>query len=34
MLSDIFCRPRSLFRRNTVDAELDDKLRVHFELQA
>ena len=33
MLSDIFFRLRSLFRRNTVEAELDDELRFHFEQQ-
>jgi predicted permease len=33
MLSEIFFRLRSLFRRNTVEAELDDELRFHFERQ-
>jgi predicted permease len=33
MLSDIVFRLRSLFRRNTVEAELDDELRFHFEQQ-
>ena len=33
MLSDIFFRLRSLFRGNTVGAELDDELRFHFEQQ-
>ena len=33
MLSDIFFRLRSLFRRNRVEAELDDELRFHFEQQ-
>jgi predicted permease len=33
MLSDIFFRLRSLFRRNRVEAELDDELRFHFERQ-
>ena len=31
MLSDLVFRLRSLFRRNTVEAELDDELRFHFE---
>src|SRR5580693_9181137 len=34
MLSDLVFRLRSLFRRNTVEAELDDELRFHFEQQA
>jgi len=33
MLSDILFRLRSLFRRNAVEAELDDELRFHFEQQ-
>ena len=33
MLNDIFFRLRALFRRNTVEAELDDELRFHFEQQ-
>jgi len=33
MLSDILFRLRSLFRRNRVEAELDDELRFHFEQQ-
>jgi predicted permease len=33
MLSDILFRVRALFRRNTVEAELDDELRFHFEQQ-
>ena len=33
MLSDLVFRLRSLFRRNTVEAELDDELRFHFEQQ-
>ena len=31
MLADIFYRLRSLFRRNAVEAELDEELRFHFE---
>ncbi len=31
MLSDLFYRLRALFRRDVVDGELDDELRVHFE---
>ena len=31
MLSDLVFSLRSLFRRNTVEAELDDELRFHFE---
>ncbi|HYK36391.1 ABC transporter permease [Alloacidobacterium sp.] len=31
MLSDLLYRLRALFRRNTVEAELDDELRFHFE---
>src|SRR5580658_5168460 len=33
MLADIIFRLRSLFRRNRVEAELDDELRFHFEQQ-
>jgi putative ABC transport system permease protein len=33
MLSDLFFRFRSLFRREKVEAELDDELRFHFEHQ-
>ena len=33
MLSDLVFRLRALFRRNTVEAELDDELRFHFEQQ-
>jgi macrolide transport system ATP-binding/permease protein len=33
MLSDLFFRARSLFRRKAVEAELDDELRFHFEQQ-
>jgi putative ABC transport system permease protein len=33
MLSDVVSRLRSLLRRTTVEAELDDELRFHFELQ-
>jgi hypothetical protein len=33
MLSDLVSRLRSLFRRNTVEAELDDEHRFHFEQQ-
>lgn len=33
MLDDIVYRLRSLFRRNKVEAELDDELRFHFEQQ-
>jgi putative ABC transport system permease protein len=33
MLSDFLIRMRALFRRNTVERELDDELRFHFELQ-
>jgi putative ABC transport system permease protein len=33
MLSDLFFRARSLFRRNAVETELDDELRFHFEQQ-
>ena len=33
MLSDLFFRIRSLFRRNAVETELDDELRFHFEQQ-
>jgi len=33
MLSDLFFRVRSLFRRAAVEAELDDELRFHFEQQ-
>jgi len=33
MLSDLFFRIRSLFRRKTVETELDEELRFHFEQQ-
>ena len=33
MLSDLFFRLRSLFRRNTVEEEMNDELRFHFEQQ-
>ncbi|HUI43394.1 MAG TPA: ABC transporter permease [Terriglobia bacterium] len=33
MLSDLFVRVRSLFRRKAVEGELDDELREHFERQ-
>lgn len=33
MLSDLFIRLRSLFRRGTVENELDEELRFHFEHQ-
>ena len=33
MLSDLFFRLRSLFRRNTVEQEMNDELRFHFEQQ-
>jgi hypothetical protein len=33
MLSDLVFRLRSLFRRDTVEAELDDEARFHFERQ-
>jgi putative ABC transport system permease protein len=33
MLSDILIRLRALLRRNTVESELDDELRFHFEQQ-
>ncbi len=33
MLSDLFFRVRSLFRRQAVETELDDELRFHFEQQ-
>jgi putative ABC transport system permease protein len=33
MLTDLLHRLRSLFRRDTVEAELDDELRFHFEHQ-
>jgi predicted permease len=33
MLSDIFLRLRCLLRRDSVEAELDDELRFHFERQ-
>ena len=33
MLSDLFFRLRSIFRRNTVESELDEELRFHFEKQ-
>ena len=31
MLNDLFFRLRALFRRKTVEAELDDELRLHFD---
>jgi hypothetical protein len=31
MLNDLRFRLRALFRRNTVETELDDELRFHFE---
>ena len=33
MLSDVFIRFRALFRRNSVEGELDDELRFHLERQ-
>ena len=33
MLSDLYIRFRSLFRRTAVDDELDDELRFHLEMQ-
>ncbi|HXJ96913.1 MAG TPA: ABC transporter permease [Terriglobia bacterium] len=33
MISDLLFRLRALFRRKTVEAELDDELRAHFERQ-
>ena len=33
MLSDVSIRLRSLFERNTVESELDDELRFHFDRQ-
>src|SRR5260370_26653987 len=33
MWNDLLLRPRSLFRRKNVEAELDDELRFHFENQ-
>ena len=33
MLSDLLIRLRALFRRNAVEAELDDELRFHFDQQ-
>src|ERR1700683_1106554 len=33
MLSDLFFRVRSLFKRKAAEAELDDELRFHFEEQ-
>ena len=33
MMSDLYIRLRSLFRRTTVDEELDDELRFHLERQ-
>src|SRR3984885_12582178 len=33
MLSDLFIRLRSLFRRNAVEGELDEELRFHLERQ-
>ena len=34
MLSDLLYRLRSLFRRNHVEADLDEELRYHLERQA
>src|ERR1700688_50225 len=34
MLSDLLFRLRALFRRSSVEAELDDELRFHFEREA
>jgi len=33
MLNDLLMRLRSLFRKNSVDAEIDEELRFHFEQQ-
>jgi predicted permease len=33
MLNDLLIRLRALFRRNTVESELDDELRFHFDRQ-
>ena len=33
MFSDLFFRLRSLFRHNTVEEEMNDELRFHFEQQ-
>jgi hypothetical protein len=33
MLSDISIRLRSIFRRQSLEAELDDELRFHFDQQ-
>ncbi len=33
MLTDMWMRLRSLFRRNFVEAELDEELQFHFEKQ-
>src|SRR5260370_31372536 len=33
MLNDLLFRLRSLFRRKTVDAELEEELRFHFDKQ-
>jgi putative ABC transport system permease protein len=33
MLNDLLLRLRSLFRRNDVEAEMDEELRFHFEKQ-
>ncbi|HUH64250.1 MAG TPA: permease prefix domain 1-containing protein, partial [Terracidiphilus sp.] len=33
MLNDLLIRLRSLFRRSTVEAELDDELQYHLERQ-
>ena len=33
MWSDLFFRLRALFRRDAVEAELDEELRAHFDRQ-
>ena len=33
MFSDLFLRVRSLFRREAVEQELEDELRLHYENQ-
>jgi len=33
MLTDVLYRLRALFRRNTIETELDEELRFHFEQQ-
>jgi hypothetical protein len=33
MVSDLIFRLRSLFRRESVEAEIDEELRAHFEKQ-